>query len=218
MSEKRYDRAYFDRWYRNPRTRIHVRAGVARKVALAVHAAEYVIGRRIRTVLDVGCGEGAWQPLLARLRPGVRYLGVDASPYAAARYGRTRSIVRGRFGALDALGLAGPFDLVVCADVLHYVAGEELEPGLAAIARRMGGIAFIEVFTSVDSIIGDFRDMKRRRPADYDRVFRRAGLVHCGLCCFVREEVGAGLTSFERGREIGDPPRRSANRRKRRAT
>jgi hypothetical protein len=56
---KLYDRAYFDRWYRDPRTRIHVRAAVERKVALAVATTEYLLQRPLRSVLDVGCGENA---------------------------------------------------------------------------------------------------------------------------------------------------------------
>ena len=32
---KRYDRAYFERWYHDPGTRIHLRVAVERKVRLA---------------------------------------------------------------------------------------------------------------------------------------------------------------------------------------
>jgi len=197
---KRYDREYFDRWYRNPRTRIHVREAVERKVALAVAAAEYLLQRPLRSVLDVGCGEGAWQPILARLRPRARYLGVDSSEFAVRRWGRRRHLRLGTFGGLGSLDLGGPFDLVVCSDVLHYVPDRELAPGLAAIHERLHGVAWIEVFTAADPITGDFRDMKRRSPARYDRLLRRAGLVHCGLFAFVRDDFAPGVTTFERGR------------------
>lgn len=197
---KHYDRAYFDRWYRNPRTRIHVREAVERKAALAVGAAEYLLQRPLRSVLDVGCGEGAWQPIFAKLRPRARYLGVDSSEFAVRRWGRRRNLRLGTFGRLEALDLGGPFDLIVCSDVLHYVPGSELAGGLAAMRALLGGLAWIEVFTSADSITGDFRDMKRRSPAAYDRYLRRAGLVHCGLFAFVRDDFAPGLTAFERGR------------------
>jgi SAM-dependent methyltransferase len=200
MAAKRYDRAYFERWYRDPRTRIHLRATVARKVRLALHAAEYLNQRPVRSVLDVGCGEAPWQPVLARLRPGIRYAGVDSSGYAVHRFGRARGIRLGRFDELGGLGLVGPFDLVVCSDVLHYVPAPELRRGLEALAGLLGGVAWIEVFTSTDSILGDFREMKRRPPAFYERLFREVGLVHCGLYCFVRRDFGLGLTAFESGR------------------
>src|SRR5207342_233424 len=138
---KRYDRGYFERWYHDEGTRVHVTGSLERKVRLAVHAAEYFLERPIRSVLDVGCGEAPWQPLLHRLRPGVRYAGVDSSEYAVKRFGRRRNIRLGSFGSLGTLGLEGPFDLIVCADVLHYVDGRELAPGLEAIADLLGGVA-----------------------------------------------------------------------------
>lgn len=196
---KRYDRAYFDRWYRG-RGRIHRRAAVERKVRLALAAAEHLLQRPVRSVLDVGCGEAPWQPILHRLRPGIRYAGVDSSDYAVRRFGRRRNIRLGAFGALEEIGLEGPFDLVVCSDVLHYVPDAELRRGLRAMVDLLDGMAWIEVFTREDSIAGDFREMKRRPAAFYDRLFRAAGLVHCGLYCFVREGFGLGTTSFERGR------------------
>jgi SAM-dependent methyltransferase len=197
---KQYDRAYFERWYRDPRTRIHLRAAVERKVRLALAATEYLTQRPVRSVLDVGCGEGPWQPILRRQRPGVRYVGVDSSEYAVRRYGRARDLRLGSFGALGELGLEGPFDLIVCSDALHYVPDEEVRPGLRALAGLLGGMAWMEFFTSADRITGDFREMKRRPPAFYDRHLRAAGLVHCGLFGFVRADFAPGVTAFERGR------------------
>jgi SAM-dependent methyltransferase len=197
---KIYDRAYFDRWYRRAGTRVHVAASVARKVRFAVHAAELLIERPIRSVLDVGCGEGAWLPHLHRLRPGVRYAGVDSSAYAVRRFGRSRNVRLGTFGGLAQVGLEGRYDLVVCSDVLHYVPTPEIAPGLAALTERVGGVAFLEVFTSADDTEGDQRGHFLRSPAWYARAFRRAGLVHCGLYCFVRRDFAPGLTALERGR------------------
>src|SRR5690606_16790711 len=73
---KTYDRAYFDRWYR--RSEVGGAARLARKVALAVATAEYHLERPIRSVLDIGCGEGAWRAPLLRLRPKAGYLGFDS--------------------------------------------------------------------------------------------------------------------------------------------
>src|SRR3546814_486714 len=76
-----YDRAYFEKWYRNPRHRVKSPVELSRQAAFVVHTAEWVLGRRIRTVLDVGCGEGNWRPVLRRLRPRVHYTGIDPSDY-----------------------------------------------------------------------------------------------------------------------------------------
>ena len=93
---KRYDRDYFDRWYR--RGGIGGARRLARKVALAVAMAEYQLERPVRTVLDIGCGEGAWRAPLLKLRPDARYLGFDSSEYAVRRFGRQRNLHLAHFG------------------------------------------------------------------------------------------------------------------------
>ena len=115
-SGSRYDRAYFDRWYRDPKTRVKSSAAIRRKAALSLSVAEYYLERPVRTVLDVGCGEGNWLPALRSLRKGIRYTGVDASSYAVGRYGKSRNIRLGTFDTLEEIGLADDYDLIVCSD------------------------------------------------------------------------------------------------------
>ena len=43
---KSYDEAYFKKWYRDPRTRVHAPEAVRRKVRMVVGAAEYFLGRK----------------------------------------------------------------------------------------------------------------------------------------------------------------------------
>lgn len=198
--KKVYDRAYFERWYHDRDTRILLRDALERKVALAVGAAEFVLGRRIRSVLDVGCGEALWRGVLRRLRPRVRYTGVDGSEFAVRRHGRRRNIRLARFGDLGRLrGLDGPFDLVVCSDVLHYVPTRELAPGIRAIGRHTQGLAWVEVFAAGDETVGDHVEYHERPGATYERLFRAAGLVPVGLYAFVPRDVYGTLTTFERG-------------------
>ncbi|HVX38677.1 MAG TPA: class I SAM-dependent methyltransferase [Gemmatimonadaceae bacterium] len=182
---KIYDRAYFERWYRDPRDRVTTRDALARKVRMAVSLTEFLIGRRIRSVLDVGCGEAPWFPLLRRLRPGIRYTGIDSSEYVIARYGKSRNIRRGSFGELGALRLPRGIDLIVCADVLQYVETRDLERGLRAIRHLLGGVAYIEAFATEDAMVGDREGWHERSAADFRRLFRRAGLTQCGPYSFV---------------------------------
>jgi len=196
---KRYDREYFDRWYRRSSVRVGEREFVARKVRLAVAAAEFVLARPIRSVLDVGCGEGPWRAILKRLRPRVSYLGFDSSEYAVARYGRRRNIRLASLGEMSRQGLRRPFDLVVCADVLHYVRTPEVRAGLAAIARLTRGVAFLETFTSADETDGDDAGVQDRSPAAYRRLFAGAGLVPIGLHLYVTRRTAKTLVAFERG-------------------
>jgi SAM-dependent methyltransferase len=199
VREKKYDRAYFERWYHHPRTRIKTAAEVERKVRLAVGVAEYLLDRPIRSVLDVGCGEGVWRAPLRRLRPSVRYVGVDTSEYVVARYGARRGIVLGAIERLGDLGLDGPFDLVVCCDVLNYLGGPALTRGLRSVRDLMGGVAYLEVFDADDEMSGDTRGWHRRPAGFYRRLFRRLGLVSCGMHCYVGEALAESVASLERG-------------------
>jgi len=195
---KVYDRSYFEKWYRDPRYAVVGEGVRARRVQVAVAVAEYLLERPLRSVLDVGCGEGAWQPLLKRARPAVRYLGVDSSEYAVGRYGRARNLKLGSLGTLHRLGLKGPFDLIVCSDVLHYVATSEARRGLRTIARLLGGVAFLELFTSLDATEGDGVGLHQRSPATYRRMLREAGLIHLGMHCYAGEGLADELITFER--------------------
>ena len=194
---KVYDREYFEHWYRSPHAIVRPDV-VARKVRLALAAVEYVLGRRARSVLDVGCGEGAWRPLLRRLRPGLRYVGVDSSEYAVQRYGRRRGIRRGTLGHLDRLGLKRPFDLVVCADVLEYVPTPEVRAGLRHLRMLTGGLAYIEAFAVTDDMVGDREQWHYRSARAYRELFREADLVPCGLHCYVPRERLGNVAALER--------------------
>ena len=181
--EKTYDRAYFDRWYR--RGGIGGRRRLERKVALAVATAEYHLERPLRTVLDIGCGEGAWRAPLRALRPGVRYLGFDSSTYAVARFGARRNLHHARFADFERLRPCPPVDLLVCSDVLHYLPTRELDRGLPALADLCGGVAFIEVFAREDETEGDDHDFQPRPAAFYRRRLRAVGLQPLGSHCWL---------------------------------
>jgi SAM-dependent methyltransferase len=196
---KQYDSEYFRRWYHDPRRRVITPSAVARKVRLVTGIAEALLERPIRSVLDVGAGEGAWRAHLRRLRPGVRYVGVESSEYAVGRFGRTRGMHRGSFGTVGALGLEGPFDLIVVCDVLHYVPDRELAPGLAAIGELLGGVAYLEAYTTEDAIEGDHGDWHHRTAAAYRRLCRRAELFPVGMHCYVGPALADSTAVLERG-------------------
>jgi SAM-dependent methyltransferase len=184
VDTKRYDRAYFDRWYRG-QTRVHAEGEVRRKVALAIAVSEYFLRRPLRSVLDVGCGEGAWLTHLRTLRPRLSYTGVDPSDYVVKRYGLERNIRRAGFGELASLGITRRFDLVICSDVLHYVPDSELRAGLPELARLVGGMAYLEILTGEDEIVGDLDGLLRRPAALYRRLFKAQGLVQAAPFCWL---------------------------------
>lgn len=173
---KQYDKAYFDRWYRARKTRVSTHAEVRRKVALAVSVSEYFLRRPLKSVLDIGCGEGAWLTHLRALRPRVAYTGLDSSDYVVKRFGAERNIRKASFGDLPKLKL-GVYDLVVCSDVLHYVPEDEIRAGIPAIAAATDGVAFLEVLTREDDVVGDLEAFFKRPAAWYRKLFTNAGLT-----------------------------------------
>jgi SAM-dependent methyltransferase len=193
--KKPYDKQYFDRWYR--REGFGSRSRLDRKVHFALSSSEYLLERPVRNVLDVGCGEAPWRAALRRVRPRIDYVGVDPSEYVVERYGRTRDICLGTFGALGELALPGPFDLVVCADVVLYVTDRDLRRGLESIAGLLRGIAYIEIYTAGDAIEGDLSLFHRRRPTTYDRVIESAGLTRVGPHLYVGDDVLSTLSDYE---------------------
>jgi SAM-dependent methyltransferase len=173
---KQYDKAYFDRWYRGRKTRVSTHAEVRLKISLAVAVTEYFLRRPLRTVLDIGCGEGAWFPHLRALRPRVVYTGLDSSEYAITRFGKERNIRKASFGDLPKLKL-GVYDLVVCSDVLHYVPEDEIRAGIKTVAEVTDGVAFLEVLTKEDEVVGDLEAFFRRPAAWYRKLFAGTGMT-----------------------------------------
>jgi SAM-dependent methyltransferase len=194
---KQYDRAYFDKWYRDPRHRVGSRAALARKAAMVVHLAEYYLARPLHSVLDVGCGEAAWRAPLLKLRPGLAYRGLDPSPYTVERYGRTRNVGQAAFGDLAELRFDGRFDLIVCSDVLHYVPAPELRRGLSGFGELLEGLAFLEVFTASDRPGGDTRGFIARSPRWYRDALLGAGLLPCGSQAYLSPRLLRSVAALE---------------------
>lgn len=195
---KRFGQAYFDKWYRNPAHRVGTPADLARQIQFTVSAAEYLLARPIRSVLDVGCGEGRWEPVVRRLRPKARYTGVDPSDYVLRRFGTRRNIQRGTFSTLGQIGLTGPFDLIVSCSVINYLPRDEVVRGLRNVAQLLGGLAYLEIFASTDDAAGDRREWYAESPAWYRGAFARAGLVSCGLHCYVGRDLVDHTVALER--------------------
>jgi SAM-dependent methyltransferase len=155
-----------------------------------------MLGREIRSVLDIGCGETPWRTELRRSRPGIHYLGTDTSEYVAKRFS-ARKVKLAGMGDLDGLKLRKSYDLIVCADMLEYVPRDDMARGLATIARVLGGVAYLEAFTTSDELVGDREGWHHRTPAMYRRAFKTAGLISCGLNCYITERGLARMNALE---------------------
>ena len=161
--------------------------------ALIREAGELSPGR----VLDIGCGEGAWRGPLLKLRPKVAYLGFDSSQYAIERHGARRNLHWARFADFEHLRPCPPADLVICADVLHYLPAREIDRGLAGLAELCGGVAFLETFTRQDETVGDEDGFLRRPAAFYRGRFQSVGLRPLGSHCWLSPALADGATALE---------------------
>lgn len=195
---KQYDRAYFDRWYRHPALRVSGKQVLERKVRLALATAEYYLGRSVGSVLDVGCGEGAWRAPLLQLRPTLQYRGIDPSAYVVARHGARRNLQQVRFGQLEHLRFGPAVDLLVCSDVMHYVPTRELRRGLSGFRELCQGVAFLETFTREDDPDGDREGFIRRRASWYRAAFADAGFLACGSHCWLSPGLAEEAAALER--------------------
>lgn len=193
-----YNKAYFDKWYRHPGHRVVTAAKTSRKAHLALAVAEYYLERPVRTVLDVGCGEGQWQPVLKKLRPRLSYTGVDPSPYAIKRFGKRRNLLQGSFGNLP--DLASSYDLIICSDSLYYIPDDELIMGLHILTPLLAGVAFLEAYPQDAGLSGDTARMHPRSADFYRTTFRNAGLRPCGSHCYVGTPLHGSVTELEYGR------------------
>lgn len=173
-------------------------AELARQAAFVLRTAEFVLGRPVRSVLDVGCGEGQWRAALRTHRPALHYDGVDPSAYAVARYGRKRRLLLGGIEDLDALPLRPAYDLVVSCGMLNYLEPAVLKRGLHQVARRTGGVAYLELFTSDDAFEGDTNWPAPRPARWYREVMTRAGLCAIGMQLYVTDAAGARVSALER--------------------
>ncbi len=187
----RFDEAYFDRYYGDPRTRVQGPDEVGH-LARAVSSLAAFWTLPLETALDVGAGAGLWRDALLRDRPSLRYRGVDLSPVACARYGHeARDISRWR--APDR------FDLVICQGVLQYLDDKDAEAAIENLGAMAGGLLYLEALTRHDA--DEVVDLTRsdvavhlRTGAWYrKRLARKFREVGCGLY-YAR---GAGGVFFE---------------------
>jgi SAM-dependent methyltransferase len=183
-----FDKAYFDKWYRDPGHRVRTAAERARQVRFVVAAAEQFLERPIASVLDVGAGEGHWEPVLRSMRPRIRYTGVDPSEHAVRRFGARRGIRLGTIETLDDLALPMGFDLVLCVGMLYYLTPGQFRRGVRALHGHCGGMAYLELFAAEDELEGDLPEGTARPAAWYRREMTRAGWVSMGMHCWIRAQ------------------------------
>lgn len=189
----RFDRAYYQRYYFDPRTAVASRGETrarARFIAsFAVHAGLPV--RRTR-ILEAGCGTGLLRAELLRLLPGAHYVALESSDYLCQRYGW-------RKGRIEEYRSRTPFDLLICYDVLQYLSASAAQRALANFGRLCRGALYFTALTRHD--YQHNCDQARTdvavhlRTAEWYRTRLRRQFSEAGLGFWLR--LGAPLTLWE---------------------
>jgi len=189
MSE--FDRAYYQRFYFDPRTAVTSRAETQARARLIAAYAGHV-GLPVRRLLDAGCGVGLLRAPLRRLLPRAEYVGLETSEYLCRRYGWEHGTIEGYRSPV-------PFDLVICYDVVQYLDDATARRALASLARLCRGVLYFSALTR-----HDWRhncDRKRTDPevtlrtADWYRQALRRAFRPVGAGFWIRR--GAPLITWE---------------------
>ena len=191
---ERFDRAYYDRFYRDPCTRVTseaVQERLARFVAVYLEHLDIPL----RTVLDVGCGLGGWRDALQKVLPSLDYTGLEVSSYLCEEYGWSAgSVVDHEPGR--------SYDLVVCQGVLQYLTAGEVQTAVENLATWTLGALYLEVLTrkdwhqNCDQATTD-GDVTLRYGSWYRRVLA-PHFISCGGGLFLPRDTDVVLFDLER--------------------
>ncbi|MHC4852303.1 MAG: class I SAM-dependent methyltransferase [Planctomycetota bacterium] len=175
----RFDKAYFDRYYRNPKTRVVTRRTTDK---LAAFVASYLkhVNVPVRRVLDIGCGLGLWRQSLQQHYPRASYQGVEISDYVCEKYGWTK-------GSVVDYRARGAFDLVICQGVLQYLDDRNTRAAIANLAKLCRGALYLEALTTAD-----WENNCDRRTTD-GRVHLRSGSWYRRQLSRYFQNCGGGL-------------------------
>jgi 2-polyprenyl-3-methyl-5-hydroxy-6-metoxy-1,4-benzoquinol methylase len=137
-----FDRDYYQRFYFNPRTAVTSRSEMRARARMIVGCTQY-LGLPVASILDAGAGVGLLRAPLLRAFKRADYTGVEISEYLCERYGW-------QHGSVEKYRSRRRFDLVVCYDVLQYLAEDEARRAIANLARLCRGALYFGALTTED--------------------------------------------------------------------
>jgi SAM-dependent methyltransferase len=176
---RRFDEAYYHRFYESPKTRV---VSSDEHAALAEFVFAFARWNRVevKSVLDIGAGVGLWKQWIAKNHKGVQYTGTEVSQAMCKKHGFLhRDIARWRDRKKH--------DLIICQGVLQYLPDPDVAPAIANIASMSRGLVYVEVTTR-----GDLRERCDLERTDQD-IFVRNGSYYRGILNKHLLSVGAGL-------------------------
>jgi SAM-dependent methyltransferase len=188
-----FDKAYYDRFYRNPRTRATNPAAVRNQAAFIAAYLKHLDLPRKR-ILDIGCGTGSLLRALGRAFPRASLTGVEVSDYLCKRYGWHAG------SALD-FHAEEPFDLVVCNDVLPYLDDKACAEAVKNLTHLSRSALFLGVLTSEDLALCDSArtdPQQWTRPAAWYRRRLKRSLVNVGGGLYLKKPLTVTVWTLDR--------------------
>lgn len=143
----RFDRAYFDRYYRNPETCAATEQDAEIEAAFVAAYLQH-LRIEVRRIVDIGCGLGRMLNALGRHFPNAATHGVDGSPYLCRTYGWEHA-------TLPDYAPVRAFDLVICQDVLAYLDEADGSLAIAALADAARKALYFGALTVEDLALCD---------------------------------------------------------------
>jgi hypothetical protein len=146
-SPETFDKAYYDRYYRNPSTRAASPASCKRQAAfIAAYLRHLEIP--ITSIVDVGCGTGMLLRALSRHYSKAQAEGFEFSQYLCSRYGWNQ-------GSVTEFSTDAPVDLLICNDVLGYLSDSDCQQALEKLSSACGYALYLGVLTTEDLALCD---------------------------------------------------------------
>lgn len=189
-----FDEAYYDRFYRDPATRVVDTATLRR---LGRFVCDYVKHLQIdvERVADLGCGLGAWRDVVASHFPRACYQGVEVSEYLCREYGWTH-------GSVVDFRAREPFDLIICQGVLQYLGSQDAAKAIRNLNGLCAGALYLEVLTREDWDRNCDQELTdgdvHLRSVDWYRKRLAPGFVNCGGGVFLSRRVESYAYELEK--------------------
>ncbi len=188
-----FDKAYYDRYYRNPQTRVFTPA-VARRQATFIASYLKHLEIPITNILDIGCGVGTVLKTLGKEFPRAQTRGVEHSGYLCRRYGWAA-------GSVVDYRSDHPYDLVVCNDVVGYLSDKVCTTALANLAELSASVLYLGVLTREDYEICDQNrtdPQQWMRPAAWYRRRLTRHFVNVGGGLFLKKPLHVTIWHLDR--------------------
>jgi SAM-dependent methyltransferase len=137
-----FDEEYYRQFYQQADSRVESEMEIASRGAFVCAYLKF-LRQPVRSVLDLGCGLGQWQPIIQEHFPTATYQGVEVSEYLCDSYGWEQS-------SIEKYRSRKKYDLVICQDVLQYLPAPAAARVIKNFHRLCRGALYLQVLTKTD--------------------------------------------------------------------